>query len=58
MPKYIIEDIEISFDESDKQNFEEENFDEQNSNTENSDEENYCYKVTRHITVGDEPDEK
>ena len=36
MPKYIIEDVEISSDESD-----EENSDEENSNEKNSDEENH-----------------
>ena len=40
MPKYIIDDIEISSD-SDEENFDEKNFDEENSAEENSDEENF-----------------
>ena len=39
MPKYITEDIEISSDESDKEDSDEENFDEQICNKESSDEE-------------------
>ena len=35
MPKYIIEDIEVSSSESDKEDSEEENFDEENSDEEN-----------------------
>ena len=41
MPKYIIEDVEISSDESDKEDSDEENSDEENSNEKNSDEENH-----------------
>ena len=39
IPKYIIDDIEISSD-SDEENSDAENSDEENSNKENSDEEN------------------
>ena len=39
MPKYTIKDIEISSDESDRENSEEETFDKENSNEESSDEE-------------------
>ena len=43
IPKYFIDDIEISSDsdrgDSDEQNFDEENSDEQNSEVENSDKE-------------------
>ena len=38
IPKYIIEDIEISFDESDKEDSEEEVLDEENSDEEISNE--------------------
>ena len=39
IPKYIIDDIEISFD-SDWKNFDKENSDQENSDEKNSDEEN------------------
>ena len=44
MPKYIIEDVEISSDESNEEDSDEENSDQENSTEKNSDEENYCLK--------------
>ena len=41
MPKYITNDIEISFDDSDSEDSGEENSDKENSDEENFDEENY-----------------
>ena len=50
IPKYIIDDIEISSD-SDRGNSDEENSDEENSNEENSNEENFDEETKRNTKI-------